>query len=402
MRRHLWIFTFVLGVLIGCAGAEAAKIGAVSGEVLARSGAEGVWVPVVVGQDVSADTEIQTRAGSQCVVIFDDAKKVLATIKENSKTRVESLTPGSLFLLEGRVFSLIKAGAVSSNFVVKTPTAIAGARGTAWESDFIDGKASFACFDSVIYVSGVNEAGQAVEERELSFGQGIEVAGDGEVREPFELPQERMVQGQLDRAALDVLSAGAELPGVSTTPVDNQPSTTAAGTAGSLQTQESKTGRGQGEAMAGGPVFSGTDATMALSGNNAGDPGAHSREASVDGAGRDATIASDASGWSPDSGAAAERAVDSNDAMDAMTGPDATDWNSDSTFAGGGLDLDDPMIGDLSGGLSENNDLYQDLSDQTQSTITDQQQVQDATNQPAPDSDGSQSGGDDGTIITCP
>jgi hypothetical protein len=235
MRRYgrVSFFLFFLGMIF-VFNAEAAKIVAVEGDVLVKAEGSDLWRVAAVDMVVSPQTEIQTKAAGQCTIAFDDGASRLATIKENSLVKVDSLSPDELYLSGGRVFSLIRSDATGRDFRVKTPTAISGARGTAWTAAFDEGKTSILCVENVVFVAGVDAAGQMTQETDLEPGFGVSVDEAGAVGEVFALAQDQLAEGQQNKQALESLreAADAALPAVPATPASQD--TTAASPAPSV------------------------------------------------------------------------------------------------------------------------------------------------------------------------
>ncbi|MEK7849389.1 MAG: hypothetical protein AAB213_01000, partial [Candidatus Omnitrophota bacterium] len=92
---------------------------------------------------------------------------------------LENIKPGNIFLPEGRVFSLIKNLSKAEKFQIRTPTAIAGARGTSWATGFHGGQANVACFSDTAFVDGLDASGQVTGERDLPSGFSVDVGEGG-------------------------------------------------------------------------------------------------------------------------------------------------------------------------------------------------------------------------------
>jgi hypothetical protein len=82
---------------------------------------------------------------------------------------------------------LIKNLSKNERFEVRTPTAIAGARGTSWVTGFDGANASAQCFQDTAYVQGLDEAGNPTAEQDLPSGRGLDIGGGGRLGEMYEL-----------------------------------------------------------------------------------------------------------------------------------------------------------------------------------------------------------------------
>lgn len=224
MRRwgRAAIFSFLFCLLF-VLGAEAAKIVAVEGEVLVKAPGADLWQVATTDMTVSSQTEIQTKAAAQCSIAFDDESSRLATVKENSLVKIDSLLPDELFLSGGRVFSLIRSDATSKDFRVKTPTAISGARGTAWTIAFDDGKTSVFCVDNVIFVAGVDAAGQMTQPMDIQPGFGVSIDEGGVVGELFALADDQLTEGQQNKQSLESFHKAVDPTLPVAAPVDSAP-----------------------------------------------------------------------------------------------------------------------------------------------------------------------------------
>jgi hypothetical protein len=198
------VFLLLLGLLFAVSS-EAAKIVAVEGEVLVKADGSDLWQMAVMDMVVSPQAQIQTKAAAQCSIAFDEGKSRLATVKENSSVKVDSLQPDELYLSGGRVFSLIKSDTSGKDFRVKTPTAISGARGTAWTTAFGEGKTSVQCIENVVFVAGVDAAGQMTQQMDIQPGFGVSVDEGGAVGEAFALAADQLAEGQQSKQSLESL-----------------------------------------------------------------------------------------------------------------------------------------------------------------------------------------------------
>ena len=159
--------------------AQTAKVVDVQGQVLVKKGASASWDAARINMLLSKDAEIQTKAGARCTLAFDEELKNILTVQENSLIKLENIKPGNIFLPEGRVFSLIKNLSKAEKFQIRTPTAIAGARGTSWATGFHGGQANVACFSDTAFVDGLDASGLVTGERHLPSGFSVDVGEGG-------------------------------------------------------------------------------------------------------------------------------------------------------------------------------------------------------------------------------
>jgi hypothetical protein len=162
-----------------CLFAQTAKVVDLKGKVQIKAGDAASWEKARLNMLLGKQAEVKTDKDSSCTLAFDEEMKNILTVNENSYIKIENLKPGKIFLPEGRVFSLIKNMAKVDQFQIRTPTAIAGARGTGWESRNHEGRSSFLCFEDTIHVEGVDNEGNVTGESDLGSGFGMDVGEGG-------------------------------------------------------------------------------------------------------------------------------------------------------------------------------------------------------------------------------
>ncbi len=142
--RNLIISTAVVAlVAVGCgekkeqASLDSAKFTYVKGDVLVSG------KPATLGQTVSKDATIEVKNNSMAVLQFSSAASI--TLKANSVLSIANLSKNDagkpvieLSQSNGSSFSKIAKG--QSEFSIKTPTAVAGVRGTSFELEVGNGK----------------------------------------------------------------------------------------------------------------------------------------------------------------------------------------------------------------------------------------------------------------------
>jgi len=142
--RNLIISTAVVAlVAVGCgekkeqASLDSAKFTYVKGDVLVSG------KPATLGQTVSKDATIEVKNNSMAVLQFASSASI--TLKANSVLSIANLSKNDsgkpvieLSQNTGSSFSKIAKG--QSEFSIKTPTAVAGVRGTSFELEVGNGK----------------------------------------------------------------------------------------------------------------------------------------------------------------------------------------------------------------------------------------------------------------------
>lgn len=146
------------------------------------SGAE--WVSAEKNMALKEDSSIKTEDASYCDIAFDKDMKNIVSIGPNSEVKLGKALK-QVNISKGRVFAELKALPAGSMFEVVTPQAIAGVRGTAWES-IVGATAQFNVKDSTIYVKGMAEEGT----KDVAQGNSVVVDPSGWLGELKELTKE--------------------------------------------------------------------------------------------------------------------------------------------------------------------------------------------------------------------
>lgn len=178
LRIAVSVLLLVIGATVVCGAAQmTVKVSGVEGTVEMKKTDAGQWAAVKNGDTVPVGGAIRTSAGSSCMLTWADgnALKVsaLSALVVSAADRADNGTEKStLDLKQGKVFAHVKKlQTADSKFELKTPTAVAGVRGTDMYGTMEPGAgASF----------GVTEGSVAVEAggTEVMLDPGFSVAVD--------------------------------------------------------------------------------------------------------------------------------------------------------------------------------------------------------------------------------
>lgn len=168
-------------LFVSCAFAQSVKIVELNGDVTVKKNVSADWEKAKVDARLDTQAEIKTGSSAKCILAFDDMAQNVIQVKENSQLKIESVLPGSVFLPQGRVFVLIDNLPQAQEFQVRTPTAIAGARGTGWLTSFGNNNTLIICFDDMVSVQGFDQQGNPVDQRELTANLGVNIGLDGKL-----------------------------------------------------------------------------------------------------------------------------------------------------------------------------------------------------------------------------
>lgn len=150
------------------------------GKVEVKFPNETIWKLPKAGAWIPKDSEIKTGPASNCEIGLGQGRGNVLKMKQNSHTVLDTLNADHIRvnLEAGSIFALVRTLKRDSKFEVKTPTAIASARGTGWEQDMD----SVEVFEHAVEVEGSGGEMLTVEE-----GNGIDIEADGNLDEVHEL-----------------------------------------------------------------------------------------------------------------------------------------------------------------------------------------------------------------------
>ncbi len=203
--KRIFLVVFCLVVVFSfsasayCQDAGFAKVIYVEGSVSSKASVDDDWTSIEVGMLLAEGTIVKAEAASSCEVAFDGSLDNVIGIKENTEIVLES--PIKLYLSKGRVFTLINLDE-GSTFEVHTPTAIGGARGTGWLTDFLNGVTTFKQFEGSIYASGKDRDGNPLGKIDLPAGFSVEVEDSQEPGDTAELGENDFVDWNIWRRDL--------------------------------------------------------------------------------------------------------------------------------------------------------------------------------------------------------
>lgn len=149
----------------------------VTGEVfIVKDGAKAQANP---GDMVAAGMAIETGKSAEAEIYFgDNAVKVLEKTVFQVKDMIQNLTQNTekteLYVEKGKLYSSVRKKLTKdSSYTIKTPTAIAGVRGTEFIINEENGKSNIACSDGKIAVQDASKPDAA--QVEINGGQEIDV-----------------------------------------------------------------------------------------------------------------------------------------------------------------------------------------------------------------------------------
>ncbi|HOO55466.1 MAG TPA: FecR family protein [bacterium] len=132
----------------------------VKGNVKVRSDDQPSWTPATEKMELRQGDQVRTEGGSSAIIRMDDGGTMvkigpLAMMKVDSLTQKGRDSNTSLDVSVGKAWSRVRKLSGDSNFDIKTPTAVAGVRGTFFSSE-VDEASTFDVFNGSVAVSSAS------------------------------------------------------------------------------------------------------------------------------------------------------------------------------------------------------------------------------------------------------
>lgn len=151
----------------------------VTGAVMIKTPASPDWVSAKEGMKLKEGDIIKTGADSDAQLAFGEGLANVLSVFSSSQVVISRFEPGLVKLEQGRVFTLLRKLNKGSTFEVRTPTAVAGARGTGWGTLLKDGQTEIQDFESIVYIAGLDPSGGLSGLKDLIEGWKAYIAQDG-------------------------------------------------------------------------------------------------------------------------------------------------------------------------------------------------------------------------------
>lgn len=140
---------------------QANKVFVVKGDVrIKKAKDDAIWQKMDTSTILEKGDILETAKDSTADIIIGRETDKAIKLKENSHVEFQGINPGCLNLSKGEVLVALKKLEPKSSFVVKTPTAICGARGTGWSVNAGDSGTKICVFESNVYVRALDANGK--------------------------------------------------------------------------------------------------------------------------------------------------------------------------------------------------------------------------------------------------
>lgn len=152
--------------------ADEVEVISFSGSVQVRLSTKNDYSPVEAGMLLQSGDAIKTGPDSQVELGFDEKDQNVVRVEADTSVTLLLNGDEKIELLEGEVFSLVRDLPSGSAFEIKTPTAVAGARGTEWVTKVQGEETVVEAYQDQPYVKGIDEQGR-VEAKEIVIAPGF-------------------------------------------------------------------------------------------------------------------------------------------------------------------------------------------------------------------------------------
>ncbi len=147
--------------------ARVATLSNVKGTVTIKSAGAADWIPAVDRMEVKEEDELKTEAGSSAIIKMDDGSMIklgpLAKMKMAKLGQTNNNNNTSIDVSIGKSWNRVRKLTADSDFSVKTPTAVAGVRGTFFSAEVEKtDNSTFGVYDGSISVSGLVDPNTSV------------------------------------------------------------------------------------------------------------------------------------------------------------------------------------------------------------------------------------------------
>lgn len=169
-----------------------AKVIFVKGDVKIQKAAQTGWIAAKEGMLLTDGDTAKTGKGAAIELSFDKENKNIVRLEENSTAILRGKMLKQIELPQGRIRSLVKSLKKEASFEIKTPTVVAGARGSGWDVDSSEKRDNVKAFEDEIFVQSYDQQGKLI--KEIYVREGWEVVIDR-----FQAPSELIELTDRDR-----------------------------------------------------------------------------------------------------------------------------------------------------------------------------------------------------------
>jgi len=150
---------------ISFAFADTVKVVSFTGDVEITPSGEAKSVKPELNMPVKTGTRIVTGKKSYLNMVFDEEKKNVVKVGENSDVVIKLEKENKIQLVDGDLYVLLEKLPAESVFEVETPCAVCGVRGTGWHTKGTKKFTDVTVFNGKVFVQGKNKDGSVMDEK---------------------------------------------------------------------------------------------------------------------------------------------------------------------------------------------------------------------------------------------
>jgi len=170
-----------------------AKVILVKGDVNIQKSGKTEWLKAKEGMILVDGDTAKTGKNSAVEIAFDKDKKNLVRLEENSTAILRGKMLKRVELPQGKIRFVVKSLKRDSSFEIKTPTVVAGARGSGGDVIARENEDTVRAQEDELFVQSFDEQGNMIQEISLTEGMEVNI-------ERFEAPGEIMEITGADRS----------------------------------------------------------------------------------------------------------------------------------------------------------------------------------------------------------
>ena len=153
-----------------------ARVIFVKGDAKVQKAGKAEWAAAKKDTLLTDGDTAKTGKGAAVEISFDNENKNLVRLEESSTIVLRGKMLKQIELPQGRIRSLVKNLKKETSFEIKTPTIIAGARGSGWDVSTSEKRDNVKAFEDEIFVRAYDQDGKVI--KEILVREGWEVMVD--------------------------------------------------------------------------------------------------------------------------------------------------------------------------------------------------------------------------------
>jgi len=189
---------------------QTTRILVLKGDVnIKKGGPSGEWRKADTSTIIEKGDTIETAEGASAEIIIGKNTEKALRVAGKSQLEFEKVNPAYLNLHKGKLLVKINSLESKSSFMVKTPTAICGAKGTAWAEEATSVSTTIAVFENKIFAQELTSSGRPAFKKHVII-EGIQrtVAKDKPISAPRKLSESELEEWAYWKKNISYLQSG--------------------------------------------------------------------------------------------------------------------------------------------------------------------------------------------------